>query len=61
MVIELPLTGIEIPLEFRASKNLSQPSDFNDRFAIDGATGTGIVRAESSWVFRLGAGMGMQF
>jgi len=55
LVIEIPLTGIEIPLEFRASKNLSQPSNYSDRFD------TTTVRAESSWVFRLGAGVGYQF
>jgi hypothetical protein len=61
LVIEVPVIGIEIPLEVRASKNLSQPSDFNDRVSFDSANTTLNVRAESSWVFRLGAGIGYQF
>jgi hypothetical protein len=61
LVIEIPVIGIEIPLEVRASRNLSQPADFSDRVSFDGANTTGSVRAESSWVFRLGAGIGYQF
>lgn len=61
LVIEIPAVGIEVPIEFRASKNLSQPADFNDRITVDSATNSGTVRAESSWVFRLGAGLGYQF
>lgn len=30
LVVELPMTGIEIPIEFRASKDMSQPSDWAD-------------------------------
>lgn len=61
LVIELPLTGIEIPVEFRASKNLSQPDNWSDRVTGDVAAQTVTVRAESSWVYRLGAGIGFQF
>jgi len=57
LVIELPLTGIEIPVEFRASKNLSQPSNYVDR--VD--TNPPALHAESSWVYRLGVGLGVQF
>lgn len=55
LVIEMPLTGIEIPIELRMSKNLSQPSDYADRINQAG------VRAESSWVYRLGVGLGFSF
>lgn len=61
LVIEIPVVGIEIPLEFRASKNLSQPSSLMDRIALDAATTSVSIRAESSWVYRLGAGVGLQF
>jgi hypothetical protein len=60
LVIEMPVIGLEIPLEFRASKNMSQPSAFADRVTAD-QSGAYSVRAESSWVFRLGAGLGYQF
>ena len=60
LVIEMPVIGFEIPIEFRASKNMSQPSAWADRVAIDSLTAE-TVRAESSWVFRLGAGLGYQF
>ena len=60
LVIELPLTGIEIPIEFRASKNMSQPSDWSERVTPQ-ADGSYSLRAESSWVYRLGAGIGFQF
>jgi hypothetical protein len=56
LVIELPATGIEIPIELRVSKNLSQPSDYSDRISQ-----AGVVRAESSWVYRLGVGLGFSF
>ena len=60
LVIELPMTGIEIPIEFRASKDMSQPSDWAGRVTAQ-AGGTYSVRAESTWVYRLGAGIGFQF
>ncbi len=56
LVIEMPLTGIEIPIELRASKNLSQPDAWADRYEQDGR-----IKAESSWVYRLGVGLGFSF
>lgn len=56
LVFEIPATGIEVPIELRASKNLSQPDSWNDRFEADRA-----VKAESSWVYRLGVGLGYSF
>ncbi|HEY5957440.1 MAG TPA: hypothetical protein VIV60_12830 [Polyangiaceae bacterium] len=62
LVIEVPAIGIDIPLEFRASKNLSQPANWMpDRVGVDTTAGTATVRAESSWVLRLGAGVGFRF
>lgn len=60
LVVEIPGTGLEIPVEFRGSKNLSQPSDWTDRVAGSSAASMN-VRAESSWVLRLGAGLGYCF
>jgi hypothetical protein len=63
LVIEIPGIGVDIPLELRVSKNLSQPSDYSDRIT-DESVGTNTslnVRAESSWVYRLGAGIGYRF
>ncbi len=57
LVIEIPLTGLEIPVEFRASKNLSQSSNYMER--VD--TNPPAIHAESTWVYRLGAGLGFQF
>jgi len=54
LVIEIPATGLEIPVEFRASNNLSQPSSYAERTSPT-------LRAESSWVYRLGVGIGYQF
>jgi hypothetical protein len=63
ITIDLPL-GIELPLEMRASKNLSQGSAYSDRvsgfnpfkdmFSYD-------VTAQSSWDFRLSVGLGYKF
>ncbi len=61
LVVEMPLIGFEIPVEFRASKNLSQPSAWADRVTTDPVNETENVRAESSWVFRLGVGLGYSF
>jgi len=60
LVIELPFIGIEIPIELRASNNLSQPDNYADRVALS-SSALYSVRAESSWVYRLGAGLGIQF
>jgi hypothetical protein len=59
LVIEIPVIGIDIPLEFRASKNLSQPSGILERVTYTPTSED--VRAESSWVLRLGAGVGYRF
>lgn len=61
MVIELPLIDLEIPIELRASKNLNQPSEWSDRVSANVPEVSETIRAESSWVFRLGAGLGYRF
>jgi hypothetical protein len=61
LVIEMPGIGLEIPVEFRASKNLSQPSAWADRVTYDATSYSENVRAESSWVLRLGVGLGYRF
>jgi hypothetical protein len=64
MVIEIPLVGIEVPIELRISKNMSQPDNWAERVAFNMPTATDLtytVRAESSWAYRLGAGLGFQF
>jgi len=60
LVIEMPATGIEIPIELRVSKNLSQPDAYADRVSLTSANSYD-VRAESSWVYRLGVGLGFSF
>ena len=59
-VLEIPGIGLEIPIELRASKNLSQPSALTDRVNFTSLTSYE-VRAESSWVYRLGVGIGYHF
>ena len=64
IVIEIPLVGIEVPIEFRASKNMSQPDNWAERVTVNAPTLNDVtytVRAESSWAYRLGAGLGFQF
>lgn len=55
---------IEIPVELRASKNLSQDAAWEDRVALD-MVGANLrsyeVTAQSSWDFRLGVGIGARF
>ncbi len=60
LVIELPAIGIDIPVELRASKNLSQPDAWGDRVTQQSDTAA-TIQAESSWVYRLGAGIGVRF
>lgn len=60
LVIELPATGIEIPIELRFSKNLSQPDAYAERVSGNPPANYD-VRAESSWVYRLGVGLGFSF
>jgi hypothetical protein len=59
-VIEIPGVGLEIPIELRAANNLSQPSAWTDRVTATSPTSYQ-VRAESSWVYRLGVGIGYHF
>lgn len=50
---------IEIPVDVRAAKNLSQESDWQDRVKF---TGTNYeVKAQNSWDFRLAVGAGYRF
>ncbi|MCA9628407.1 MAG: hypothetical protein KC766_12105 [Myxococcales bacterium] len=55
---------IEIPVELRAAKNLSQEADWDQRVKLQ-QTGTQVtgyeVTAQSSWDFRLGFGIGARF
>jgi hypothetical protein len=55
IVIKGPSKRIEFPIGFRASRNTSQPSNYADR------TENNSIRAESSWVYRLVAGIGFAF
>lgn len=55
---------IEIPIELRAAKNLSQEADWDKRVKLNtsGNTVTSYeVTAQSSWDFRLGLGVGARF
>jgi hypothetical protein len=52
---------VEIPLELRASRNLSQESAWADRVALDPTTLAYEVTARSDWDFRLGLGVGVAF
>ena len=49
---------LEIPVDLRAAKNLSQDSDWPDRVKINNATNEYEVTAQSSWDFRLATGLG---
>ncbi len=53
--------ALEIPIELRASKNMSQESAWLDRVDVDPATNRYRVTAQSSWDFRLGVGLGYRF
>ena len=59
LVIELP-ASLELPIDLRASKNLSQESAWADRVAF-GTFPNYAVTAQSSWDFRFGAGLGYAF
>lgn len=54
---------IEIPIELRAAKNLSQEADWDERVAttVNGNAFSYEVTAQSSWDFRLGLGVGARF
>ena len=59
--IDLPMS-LELPVELRASKNISQSSDWEDRVTIDSPNPFNYtVDAQTSWDFRLCAGLGYQF
>ncbi len=63
MVFDLP-ASLELPIDLRASKNLSQDDSWSDRvgLAYSGTSLTGYtVTAQSSWDFRLGVGLGYSF
>jgi hypothetical protein len=61
MVIVIPGIKLEIPIDVRISKNLSQPDAWLERVAVDMTTGRYTVQAQSSWDFRMLAGVGMGF
>jgi hypothetical protein len=50
---------IEIPVDIRAAKNLSQESDWQDRVKFSGINYE--VKAQNSWDFRLAVGAGYRF
>jgi hypothetical protein len=56
-----PPGPIEIPIDIRVSKNLSQPDAWMDRVSADLATQSYTVQAQSSWDFRILAGIGASF
>jgi hypothetical protein len=58
--LELPF-GLELPIDLRASKNLSQQSDWEQRVSVSTANGTYSVNAQNSWDFRLSVGLGYRF
>lgn len=53
--------AIEIPVELRAAKNLTQDAAWTDRVALDATTNQYTVTAQNSWDFRLGVGAGYRF
>jgi len=60
LTLELPFS-LELPIDLRASKNLSQQSDWEQRVAVSAANGTYSVNAQNSWDFRLSVGIGYRF
>lgn len=63
LTIELP-AKLELPIELRASKNMSQDAEWAKRvdlvFNGNALTSYG-VRSQNSWDFRLGVGLGYRF
>jgi len=55
--------SLELPIELRASRNLSQGSDWADRVDSpqDPTYNPYTVKAQSTWDFRLGLGLGLRF
>lgn len=60
LTIDLP-PSLEIPLELRASKNWSQSDKWEERVEFDQANQRFTVDAQTSWDFRVCAGLGYQF
>lgn len=52
---------LEIPVDLRAAKNLSQESAWSDRVKANLATNEYEVTAQSSWDFRFATGLGYRF
>jgi len=53
---------IEIPIDLRAAKNLTQESDWLDRVKVDPANPNQYdVTVQNSWDFRLAVGVGVRF
>lgn len=59
MGLTIDLVKLEIPLELRASKNLGQESAYDDR--VDWGSSSYDVDAQTSWDFRVSAGLGYRF
>lgn len=53
--------AVEIPVDIRASKNMTQEAKWADRVEITGPSGPYTVTAQNSWDFRLGVGAGYRF
>jgi hypothetical protein len=51
---------IEIPVDIRAAKNLSQESDWDKRVKVNSATDYEVT-VQNSWDFRLAVGAGYRF
>jgi hypothetical protein len=61
LTIELP-ASLELPIELRASKNMSQPDNWNERVVdVTSQPQSYRVIAQNSWDFRLGLGLGYKF
>jgi hypothetical protein len=59
ITVELP-ASLDLPIDLRASKNLSQGSAWTDRATLNSPTSV-TVKGQSSWDFRLSAGLGYRF
>ena len=59
--LTIDLAALEIPIELRASKNLGQEDPWLDRVEVDQANSRFVVDAQTSWDFRVGAGLGYRF
>jgi hypothetical protein len=61
LTLDLPLS-FELPIELRASKNMSQPDAWSDRVSfVGGPPVQYTVQAQNSWDFRMGLGFGRRF